>query len=63
MRITSCRQPTPDSRAAADVQKAMAYLFKGILPPQLPLVPTIELRLSDGQRKEKALAREVCTAL
>lgn len=39
----------------------MNYLFKGMLPPELPPVPNIELRPSNGQRKEELLAREVRT--
>lgn len=37
----------------------MDYLFRGVLPPNLPPVPTVELRQSDGQKKEKMTAQEV----
>ena len=38
----------------------MDYLFKGILSPELPPVPSIGLGQSNKQRREELLAREVC---
>ena len=60
-RHLTCRQPVADSCAAAGVQVAMEYLFKGIVPPELPPVPVVELRQCDRQRMEKMIAHEVCT--
>ena len=37
----------------------MDYLFRGLLPPNLPPAPTVELGHRDGQKKGKMMAREV----
>ena len=39
----------------------MDFLFKGVLPAELPPVPSIELRQGHRPGMDKMIAREVCT--